>query len=438
MYKRWSTPSRAGIMPCKFCPVSQPRAGESMSKKKFSTTVLHADRRERPEHGVLHKPIHTSVAFGYEDAREMAAVFQGRKSGYSYGRQSNPTVETLARKITGMEDGIASVCFGTGMAAITGTLLALLRQGDHLIASAFLFGNTNSFFGTLQSLGIQVSFVDATDVNHVADAVKPNTRMVFVETIANPATQVADLAGIGNLCHSLGLIYVVDNTITSPWLFQPKQVGATLVINALSKIIGGHSNALGGAVTDTGLFDWSKFPHIYDNYKNVDPSLWGITQIKKKGLRDLGGSLAPEAAHHISVGADTLGLRLDKSCENAQAIADFCSQHPKVSKVYYPGLPQHPQHERVKKLFAKSGSLLSIELVEGVDCFDFLNALDLVVTSSSLGDTRTLGIPVAHTIYWEMGPERRASMGVADSMIRLSIGIEDTDDLLADFAQALA
>ena len=225
--------------------------------------------------------------------------------------------------------------------------------------------------------------------------------------------------------------------MTSPWLFKPRSVGASLVINALTKYIGGHGNALAGAVTETGLFDWSRYPNIYDSYKNVEPVLRGITQIRKKGLRDMGGALAPEAAHHISVGADTLALRLDKSCDNALAVARFCSTHPKVSRVYYPGLESHPQHARAKQLFRKAGALLSIELAAGVDCFDFLNALDLVITASNLGDTRSLGIPVAHTIFWEMGAARRASMGVADSMVRLSIGIEDTDDLLADFAQAL-
>lgn len=409
-----------------------------MSKNKFTTTILHADRRENPEHGVLHKPIHTSVAFGYEDAREIAAVFQGKKSGYSYGRQSNPTVETLARKITSMEDGIASVCFGTGMAAIAATLLSLLRQGDHIVSSAFLFGNTNSFLGTLQTLGIAVTFVDATDLANVEQALQPNTRMVFVETIANPVTQIADLAGIGQLCREKGLVYIVDNTMTSPWLFQPKSVGASLVVNALTKYIGGHGNALAGAVTETGLFDWTHYPNIYDAYKSVAPSLWGIQQIRKKGLRDMGGSLGPEAAHHISVGADTLSLRLDKACDNALAIARFCEGHKNVAKVFYPGLESHPQHVRARSLFRKCGALLSIELQGSLDCFDFLNKLDLVITSSNLGDNRTLGIPVAHTIFFEMGPVRRASMGVADSMVRLSVGIEDTDDLLADFAQALA
>jgi O-acetylhomoserine (thiol)-lyase len=410
----------------------------AMSKKHFTTTILHADRRDKPEHGVLHKAIHTSVAFGYDDARELAAIFQGKKSGYAYGRQSNPTVEALARKVTQMEQGLATVCFATGMAAIGSSLIALLRAGDHIVSSAYLFGNTNSLFATLRNLGIGVTFVDATDAAKVAAAIQPNTRLVFVETIANPVTQVCDLDGIGQLCAERKLIYIVDNTMTSPWLFVPKTVGASLVINALTKYIGGHGNALGGCITDTGLYDWRGFGNIYDNYKNVDPTLWGITQIRKKGLRDFGAALGPEAAHHLSVGADTLGLRMDKACANAQAVAEFCSTHPNVSKVFYPGLPTHPQHARAKSLFKHFGALMSIELADSVDCFDFLNALDLVICSSNLGDTRSLGIPVAHTIYWEMGAERRASMGVADSMVRLSIGIEDTADLLADFAQALA
>jgi O-acetylhomoserine (thiol)-lyase len=409
-----------------------------MRKKHFTTTALHADRRDNPEHGALHKPVHPSVTFGYADARELAAIFQNKKSGYAYGRQSNPTVDALGRKITQMEDGLASVCFATGMAAISSTLLALLRSGDHVISSAFLFGNTNSMFATLQNFGVEVTFVDATDARNVAGAIKSNTRLVFVETIANPVTQIADLAGIGALCQEHKLVYFVDNTMTSPWLFKPKTVNASLIINALTKYIGGHGNALGGCVTDTGLYNWSGFPNIFANYKNLDPSLWGITQIRKKGLRDLGAALAPEAAHHLSVGADTLGLRLNQSCDNALALAEFFDSHPKIRKVFYPGLASHPQHERAGALFTKYGALMSIELEDGVDCFDVLNALDLVICSSNLGDTRTLGIPVAHTIYWEMGAERRASMGVADSMIRLSLGIENIDDLLADFAQALA
>jgi O-acetylhomoserine (thiol)-lyase len=409
-----------------------------MKKKQFNSTALHSDREGKPEHGVLHKPVHPSVAFAYEDARDLAEVFQNKRKGFAYGRQNNPTVEALAQKITKMEQGLATVVFGTGMAAIGSTLLALLRQGDHIVSSAFLFGNTNSLFNTFKELGIEVSFVDATDVQNVEAAIQPNTKMVFVETIANPVTQVADLAAIGDLCANKNLVYFVDNTMTSPWLFLPVAVKASLVINSLTKYIGGHGNALGGSVTDTGLFDWSEFENIYDNYKLNDAQQWGITQIRKKGLRDFGAALAPEAAHLISTGSDTLSMRITKACSNAKAIAEFCESHPKVRKVFYPGLADHPQHDRAKTLFKDFGAILSIELDDTIDCFDFLNALDLVVCSSNLGDNRSLGIPVAHTIYWEMGPERRASMGVADSLVRLSIGIEDTEDLLADFEQALA
>ncbi len=408
-----------------------------MKKKQFTSTILHADREGRPEHGVLHKPIHTSVAYGYEDARELAEVFQNKRKGYAYGRQNNPTIDALANKITLMEQGLDSVIFATGMAAIGSSLLALLRSGDHIVSSAYLFGNTNSLFNTLNGLGIEVTFVDATDASKVEAAIKPNTKLVFVETIANPVTQVADLAAIGDLCEKQKLIYFVDNTLTSPCLFLPITVKASLIINSLTKYIGGHGNALGGSVTDTGLYNWSSFDNIYENYKNKDASQWGITQIRKKGLRDFGSALGPEAAHHLSVGSDTLNLRINHACDNALAIAKFCENHPKVRKVFYPGLPDHPQHERAQDLFKHFGAIFSIELNENIDCFDFLNSLELVVSSSNLGDNRSLGIPVAHTIYFEMGPERRASMGVADSMVRFSIGIEDQEDLIADFKQAL-
>ncbi|GJM14425.1 MAG: hypothetical protein DHS20C12_28280 [Pseudohongiella sp.] len=408
-----------------------------MKKDKFVTQNLHSDRRGNPEHGVLHKPIHTSVAYGYEDARELAAVFQGKVAGYNYGRQLNPTVTALQERITLMEGGLETVAFATGMAAISTSILALLRAGDHIVSSAFLFGNTNSLFGTLQNLGIEVSFVDATQAANVENAIQENTKLVFVETIANPLTQVADLAAIGELCANRNLIYFVDNTMTSPWLFKPKSVNASLIINSLTKYIGGHGNALGGAVTDTGLYDWESFPNIYDSYMNQPAHKRGITQIKKKGLRDFGPSLGPEAAHHLAVGSETLALRMDRASDNALRLANYCQAHPRIEQVFYPGLQAHPQHAIAAELFDKFGSIFSINLQPEVDCFDFLNRLRCVISSSNLGDTRTLAIPVAHTIYYEMGPDRRASMGIGDSMIRFSTGIEDCDDLIHDFEQAL-
>ncbi|MFT6093023.1 MAG: O-acetylhomoserine (thiol)-lyase [Pseudohongiellaceae bacterium] len=407
-----------------------------MTKKGFITTNLHSDRRDSPEHGVLHKAIHPSVAYAYEDSRHLAEVFQGKREGYNYGRQLNPTVTALQKRITLMEDGIASVAFATGMAAISSTMLALLRSGDHIVSSAFLFGNTNSLFATLQNLGIEVSFVDATDSSSVEAAIKPNTKLVFSETIANPATQIADLHGIGKICESHGLIFCVDNTMTSPHLFNPKSIGASLVINSLTKYIGGHGNALGGVVTETGNYDWALFDNIYDTYRKGDTNLWGITQIKKKGLRDLGASLGPDAAHHLAVGSETLPMRMDRACKNAQALAEFCETQEKVNKVYYPGLPSHPQHSRAGALFKGFGAIFSIDLADGVDCFDCLNKMEDIVSSSNLGDNRTLAIPVAHTIYFEMGAQRRASMGIADSMIRFSVGIEEIDDLINDLKRA--
>ncbi len=403
----------------------------------FTTTILHSDRQKPIEHGSLHKPIHTAVAYGYRDARELAVVFQGKKPGYRYGRQGNPTVSALEEKITRMEDGMATLCFSTGMAAIGAVVQALLRAGDHVVSSSFLFGNTNSLWQTVSLQGMPVSFVDATDVANVERAITPATRMVFVETIANPRTQIADLARIGALCRERGILYVVDNTMTSPYLFRPKQVGASLVLNALTKSIGGHGNALGGSLTDTGVFDWTSYPNIADNYKRFAPAQWGMAQLRAKALRDFGGALGPEAAHHLAVGSETMALRIERESSSALALASMLDADERVAAVYYPGLASHPQHALATDLFRAYGGLFSFELKAGIDCFDYLNRLQLAVPASNLGDTRTLVIPVAHTIYHEMGPERRASMGIAESLIRVSVGIEDTEDLLDDFRQAL-
>ena len=403
----------------------------------FTTAILHSDRDSPIEHGALHKPLHVSVAYAYQDAHDLAAVFQGRQPGHVYGRQGNPTTAALETKVTAMEGGVATVSFATGMAAIGAIMLTLTRAGDHVVASRYLFGNTASLFQTLEAHGGDVTFVDATDAAAVEAAVTPRTRLVFVETIANPRTQVADLAGIGEVCARHGLVYVVDNTMTSPWLFRPSTVGASLVVNALTKYIGGHGNALGGSVTDTGLFDWTRYPAIHDAYKGANPKLWAVTQIRKKGLRDWGGTLSAEQAHHLSAGAETLALRMDRQCANALALARCLAAHPSVRAVHYPGLPTHAQHERAKALFRAAGALMSFELADGVDPFAFLNRLRVVVLSSNLGDNRTLAIPVAQTIFWEMGRERREAMGIAESLIRVSVGIEDEADLIADVERAL-
>ena len=407
--------------------------------RDISTRLLHADRLGGTEHGALHKPLHMATAYGYDSAEQLVEVFQGQRSGYVYGRQGNPTTGALEAKISLLEDAVGTITFATGMGAICSTMMALLRQGDHLVASRFLFGNTASWLQTLEQIGCAVTLVDATDAAQVEAALRPSTRMVFVETIANPRTQVADLAGIGRLCRDRGLVYFVDNTMTTPWLLQAKDVGASLAIHSLSKSISGHGNALGGCVCDTGLFDWSAYPNLLPTYRKGAPATWGLLQIRKKGLRDIGATLSADHGHRIAIGAETMALRMERACANALALAMWLQAQPGVAKVHYPGLAGHPQHGRATELFKRGyGALLSFETAPHIDPVALLDAMEVVIKSTHLGDNRTLALPAAQTIFWEMGAEMRQSMEIADTLIRVSVGIEAIDDLLADFGQAFA
>lgn len=407
-------------------------------KTGFTTNILHHDRRRGTEHGAVHQSIHTSSQYSYSDVRDLVDVFQG-KPGFSYARQGTPTTAALESKLTQMEGGTSAIAFATGMAALATVFTTLLKAGDHLVASQFVFGNTNSLFGTLSQLGIEVTLVDATSVDAVASALKPSTRMVFVETIANPGTQVADLEGIGALAKAHGLVYLVDGTLTSPYLFKAKSVGASLIMHSLSKHIAGHAQALGGVVINTGLYDWSGYANILPTYRKGDPSTWGMTQVKKKGLRDMGATLAAEPAHRIALGAETLALRLERACANAMALATMLSEHSSVETVLYPGLRSHAQHARAGLLFGQRfGTLLSFVPSAPLDCIDLINRLKVPVLATHVGDTRTLVLPAAQTIYHEMGAAMREKMGIADNLVRVSVGIEDTEDLLRDFEHALS
>lgn len=411
----------------------------SPDDRTLSTDNVHADRRFGVEHGAIHKPIHPSVQYGFDRVEDLIGVFQGTlKGGYNYARQGTPTTAALEAKITTLEQGLGTVSFATGMAAITAIFLTLLRAGDHIVASRHVFGNTNSLLGTIEGLGIGVSKVDAGAVAAVEAALRPNTRMVFVETVANPGTQIPDLVAIGELCRARGLLYVVDNTVTSPALFRPREVGASLVVNSLTKTIAGHGVALGGAVTDTGLFDWQAYPNIFPAYRRGDARQWGLQQIRKKALRDMGGTLSSEQAHRISVGAETLSLRVRQCSATALALARALQAYPQVGAVHYPFLESHPQHALARRLFGAGSWLLSFELRDPSTMIDVINRLQLPIKATGLGDTRTLIIPVAPTIFWEAGPQVRAEMGIADGLIRVSVGLEDEADLLADFDQALA
>lgn len=405
----------------------------------LSTRVLHADRMADVGYGAVHAPMHTSVLYGYRSAQELQEVFQGHKPGFTYARQGNPTGAALEAKLSLLEDTRATACFATGMAAISAMFIALLRAGDHVVCSRYVFGNTASVLRTLEGLGVDVSYVDSTDASHVATALRPGTRLVFVETIANPRTQVADLTGIGALCRRAGVVFAVDNTLTTPELFRPRDAGASLVINSLTKGIAGHADAMGGAVSDTGLFDWRAFPNIDPLYRTGNPAGWGMVQIRRKGLRDLGAALRPEDAHRIALGAETLRLRITRTNANALALAQWLLAQPQVANVYYPGLASHPQHGRATELFGgRYGALVSFDLTDAGNTFRVLDALRIVTLSTHLADNRTLAIPVATTIFHELGELKRAEMGISPGLVRLSIGIEDIHDLISDFAQALS
>ena len=410
-----------------------------MTKPGVTTRQVHADRQlNHPADGAVHTSTTNAVLFEFEKTQDLVDVFQGKKMGHVYGRSSSGSMAALQTIIADMEGGIATACFATGMAAITSTMLSLFKAGDHLIVSQYLFGNTRSFLDTLMDLGVELTFVDVTSIQDVIAAKQNNTRAVFTETIANPVTQVADLRAIGKWCEEQKLLFMVDNTMTPPPAFDAKAMKVSLVLNSLTKYHGGHGHVLGGAVTDMGNYDWTSFSNIKPAYQVADECMWGITQIRKKGLRDLGATLAAQSAHLISVGIETLSLRMARSTENAMKLATYLESQDKIERVYYPGLSNHPQHYVAREQLGSYGAILSFDLVPGIDPCEFLDELKLVLSATHLGDTRTLALPVASTIFFENGQRERARMGITETMIRMSVGIEDTDDLVADFDQALA
>lgn len=403
----------------------------------FTTQIIHHDRRTLKDADGIHAPTCNSVLFGYEAAQDLCDIFQGRSSKHAYARQSTPTTSSLQSLVATTEQSPRSLLFSTGMAAISAVMLTLLKSGDHLIASRFLFGNTYSFLQSLKGFGIEVSFVDTCDSEQVQQHLRPSTKMVFAETLANPGTQIPDFAGLSALCQNHNLVFVIDTTLTTGYLCRGKDLGAHLLVMSLTKSFNGHGNVLGGAVIDTGTYDWSNFPNIFPAYQKDDPYLWGLQQIRKKGLRDMGGTLSASAAAQICQGVETLALRMDRACSNSKELAKVLAAHPKVAKVYHPSLPDHPQHERASRYFRHYGALLSLDLQPEHDPLVFLDGMELVIKATHLGDNRTLALPVARTIFYEMGPENRQAQGISENMIRCSIGIEDTQDLIRSFIHAL-
>lgn len=424
----------------------------------FNTSILHADIRNRTGQGAIHQGIQPSVTFGYQDVKDLIEVFQNRKKGYVYSRNSSPSVAALERQITLLEGGRSSLVFSTGLAAITAAFISLLKAGDHIVASRYLFGNTHSFFMTLIRMGFEVDFVDTCNAMEVKRAFKLETKFFFAETIANPGTQIPDWKGISKVLKQherkgRKIVSFIDNTLTTPYLFRPQEWGFSFSVNSLTKYMAGQGSVLAGSLTDLGNWKGNQDENILSKYKKLQPRDCQMMQIRKKGMRDLGPTLSPYAAHFVSLGLETLSLRMEKHMRNAQMVADFLFRHPRVKAVYYPGLKTHPQFTWAQEWYRGKGAILSFILDENKkesswrknnrvnksenSLISFFNALRLIIKSSHLGDTRTLAIPVAKTIFHEMGPELRQEAGIDENQIRLSIGIEDLEDIIADIAQAL-
>lgn len=404
------------------------------------TQVIHGACAPDQETGAIAPTLVQGTAFAYRTAEDIEAVFAGREPGYVYSRIANPTVAQFERRIAALEGGVGSVACASGMAAITATVLGLAGAGDEVVAGNSLFGGTYSLFRqTLVRYGITTRFVEASDVEAYRRAISERTKLVFVEAIGNPKMDVPDIAAIAQVTRGNGVALAVDNTVATPFLFQPGTAGANLVIHSTSKFLNGHGTAIGGIVTDCGNFDWSspRYGHLEALYKRVR-KLAFLAYLRNPICRDLGGCLAPFNAFLTSIGLETLAVRMERHCANAARVAEFLAAHPRVREVRYPGLSGHADHDVARRQFTGGyGALLTLRLTDKAECFRFINGLKLARNLANLGDLRTLVIHPASTYCRDLSAEECRAVGVSDDLVRVSVGIEHADDILADMEQAL-
>jgi O-acetylhomoserine (thiol)-lyase len=405
------------------------------------TKLIHGGFGPDEKTGATAPPIVQSTAFAYGSAEDLESVFAGRHPGYVYSRIGNPTVGAFEARLTALEDGVGAIAVSSGMAAISSLALALAGSGEDIVAGSSLFGGTYSLFRhTLSRYGIGVRFVDPANPAAVDDAISDATRFVFVETIGNPKLDVPDIAAIAAITRKHGVPMVVDSTVTTPLLIQPKRLGADLIVHSTSKFINGHGNAIGGIIVDAGTFDWSspRFPHLAPFHAKVGQFAL-LAALRNRVCRDLGCCLSPFNAFLLSMGIESLGVRMERHCANAARLAAFLANHAQVDETGYPGLETHPQHVLADRQFGdRYGAILTLKLGTRGRCFDFINSLRLAKNLANLGDARTLVIHPASTICRDMNEEERLAMGVTDDLVRLSVGLEDPADILADAEAGLA
>ncbi len=408
-----------------------------MQKLGFDTRAIHCDAPKKDVHGAIKYPIYAGVAFNFDSAEDLEAAFAYRKPAHAYSRVTNPTVELFERKLNSLENGRGAIAVASGMAAISNVFLNLVRRDENIVSTNSLFGNTYSFFKhTLNNFGIETRFVDIHDPAQVRSAIDHKTRAVFLETISNPKMSVPDIGKIVEISHENGVAVVVDGTVTTPYLFNGKKFGVDVVVHSSTKLISGGATSIGGVIVDLGHCSWSGYPSL-ENYQKLG-SMAFLARLRKEVYRDIGACMAPQTAYLQSLGLETLSLRVDKVCQNTQGIAEYLCTQSKIKKLNYPGLPDSPFYELASKQFANHfGGVLSFELADKPTCFRFLNRLEIIKRATNLGDNTSLILHPASTIFNEYSPQEKEMLGVTEGLIRLSVGIENVEDLIRDIHQAL-
>ena len=417
----------------------------------FHTLSLHAGQQPDPVHGARAVPIYQTTSFVFQSTDHAAALFNLERPGHIYSRISNPTVAVLEERIAALEGGVGAVCTASGQAALHLAIATLMDAGGHIVAAASLYGGSiNLLKLTLPRFGITTSFVPPRDPDAFARAIRPETRLVFVETVGNPGLEIVDLPRVADIAHAHGLPVLVDATFSTPVLCRPLDHGADLVMHSATKWMGGHGVAIGGVLVDGGRFDWEasgRFPTLtepYAGYHGIDfteeygPQAF-VMRARAEGLRDFGAAMSPTNAFHILQGIETLPLRMERHVANARAVLEFLKAAPQVAWVCHPDLPDHPDHALAQRLMPKgAGSMIAFGIKGGREAGRvFIDRLRLVSHLANVGDAKSLVIHPASTTHQQLDAAALAAAGVGEDMIRLSVGLEDAGDIVEDLKQAL-
>ncbi|MDK4685329.1 aminotransferase class V-fold PLP-dependent enzyme [Kingella negevensis] len=420
---------------------------------KRETIALHAGYKSDPTTKSAAVPIYQTTSYTFDDTQHGADLFNLNVAGNIYTRIMNPTTAVLEERVAQLEGGIAALALASGMASVTYAVQTLVQAGDNIIATQTLYGGTYNFFAhTLPRQGIEVRFIDPNNPEEIAAKTDERTRLVYCESIGNPAINVVDIPAFSQAAHAQGLPLVVDNTVPSPALFRPIEHGADIVVQSLTKYIGGHGTTIGGAIIDSGKFPWAGNPRFDAILNHPDPSYHGVNYCEHFGaaayiararvvpLRNTGAALSPQSAFLLLQGLETLALRMERHCENAEKVAAFLQNHPQVAWVNYPALASSPYKALIDRDYnGKASGLLSFGIKGGREAgAKFIDALQLFLRLVNIGDAKSLATHPATTTHRQLSETELAAAGVPADMIRLSIGIEHIDDLLADLEQALA